>query len=827
MKGIQSHLSKLITVIAVVLCVARSEAQTITVLPGQVFSSTVSGGNTISPYTVTYVFVCNNTVQSSNSTGTFTAPSVPQDCHVYAVNHDNSWASPANGSVWSYPATNQCATVIERIVQVLECIEVCAGGTFTQKVLNANTTAPYLVTYVLICDNVLAGQNTTGTFTLPAAATSCKYFAVNHDGSTISASGTANGINVVGGTCHSLIERCITIVPPIVACQGGSVTNTVSFANTAAPYVLQYVLVCDNSIVGSTSNPATNPLNVPLNATSCIYYAVNSQGPVSLTAGIGNQLNVTGTSCYSLLARCMTVVPVPVITVANSCAGGSTATFTQTGGPSGGTWTVSGGGTIGATTGVFTPTTAGCFTATYTTPTGNCSDTKSFVVFPAAPAAPVVSNTCNTAITVPALTAVTGFTAQYSFDNGSTWGTSPVSPTTPGCYTIKTRYVTNACGTILAGTVAPAACAESVASNAVIFPAAPAAPVVSNTCNTAITVPVLAAVTGFTAQYSFDDGTSWGTSNVSPTTPGCYTIRTRYVTTGCGTIPANTVAPVACAQSVASNAVIFPTAPSAPVVSNTCNTAITVPALTAVTGFTAQYSFDNGSTWGTSPVSPTTPGCYTIKTRYVANACGTILAGTVAPAACAESVASNAVIFPAAPAAPVVSNTCNTAITVPALTAVTGFTAQYSFDNGSTWGTSPVSPTTLGCYTIKTRYVTNACGTILAGTVAPAACSESVASNAVIFPAAPAAPVLGTNTCNTAIVVPTVPSVPGFTAQYSFNNGSTWGTSATSSTTPGCYTIKTRYVTAATCGTIIAGTTAPAACAESVASNAVIFLRLL
>ncbi|MBK8348026.1 MAG: hypothetical protein IPL08_10485 [Saprospiraceae bacterium] len=37
----------------------------------------------------------------------------------------------------------------------------------------------------------------------------------------------------------------------------------------------------------------------------------------------------------------------------NSCAGGSTATFTQTGGPAGGTWTVSGGGTIGATTGVF------------------------------------------------------------------------------------------------------------------------------------------------------------------------------------------------------------------------------------------------------------------------------------------------------------------------------------------------------------------------------------------------------------------------------------------------------------------------------------------
>ena len=91
----------------------------------------------------------------------------------------------------------------------------------------------------------------------------------------------------------------------------------------------------------------------------------------------------------------VTVFPLPVVTAVNSCAGGGSVTFAQAGGAAGGTWSVSGGGTINASTGVFTPTTAGCFTATYKTPGPGCTDTRSFVVFPAAPVLTAPANTCN------------------------------------------------------------------------------------------------------------------------------------------------------------------------------------------------------------------------------------------------------------------------------------------------------------------------------------------------------------------------------------------------------------------------------------------------
>ncbi|MBK8347905.1 MAG: hypothetical protein IPL08_09840 [Saprospiraceae bacterium] len=261
-----------------------------------------------------------------------------------------------------------------------------------------------------------------------------------------------------------------------------------------------------------------------------------------------------------------------------------------------------------------------------------------------------MSNTCNTAITVPALTAVTGFTAQYSFDNGSTWGTSPVSPTTTGCYTIKTRYVTNACGTILAGTVAPAACSESVASNAVIFPAAPAAPVLgTNTCNTAIVVPTVPTVPGFTAQYSYDNGSTWGTSATSSTTPGCYTIKTRYVTAAtCGTIIAGTTAPAACAESIASNAVIFPAAPVITMPANTCMSNFALPVVATVPGFSVEYSINSGP-FTANPMTSMTPGCYTIIARYVlASTCGNTTAGTAGSGLCgnSNSVTTNVIPTP-------------------------------------------------------------------------------------------------------------------------------------------------------------------------------------
>ena len=153
----------------------------------------------------------------------------------------------------------------------------------------------------------------------------------------------------------------------------------------------------------------------------------------------------------------------PNIVSVNSCIGGGTISFTQTGGDAGGTWSVSGGGTIDANTGVFTPTTAGCFTVTYKTPGPQCSDTKSFVVFPAAPSAPTAPG-CNE-ITITPPPSVPGFIIQYSFDDGSTWD-KPI-PTADNCdgYKIRTRYVTASdCGSTIAGTAGLGVCAASPAT---------------------------------------------------------------------------------------------------------------------------------------------------------------------------------------------------------------------------------------------------------------------------------------------------------------------------------------------------------------------------
>ena len=161
----------------------------------------------------------------------------------------------------------------------------------------------------------------------------------------------------------------------------------------------------------------------------------------------------------------------------NSCIGGGTVTFTQSGGTTG-TWSVSGGGTINPATGVFTPSTAGCYTATYTANT--CTPTtSSFVVYPAAPPAPTVNSGCGAIVVTPP-TSVGGFTIQYSFDDGITWGTN-TPPTVDKCsgYKIKTRYVlASACGSTPINTAS--SCSISPATTKILDLTAPAVNPLSN-----------------------------------------------------------------------------------------------------------------------------------------------------------------------------------------------------------------------------------------------------------------------------------------------------------------------------------------------------------
>ncbi|MBC7866967.1 MAG: T9SS type A sorting domain-containing protein, partial [Gloeobacteraceae cyanobacterium ES-bin-316] len=130
--------------------------------------------------------------------------------------------------------------------------------------------------------------------------------------------------------------------------------------------------------------------------------------------------------------------------------------------------------------------------------------------------------------------------------------------------TVTARYVLAAdCGTTLAGTAGTGSCGASNSVNVVIFPSAPAAPIVNSGFGPIIVTPP-STVSGFTIQYSFDDGATWG-ANTPPTNDNCtgYKIKTRYVTAAaCGSIPSGTSSTIAaCKESPATTRIVDQTAP--------------------------------------------------------------------------------------------------------------------------------------------------------------------------------------------------------------------------------------------------------------------------
>src|SRR4030095_6090650 len=85
---------------------------------------------------------------------------------------------------------------------------------------------------------------------------------------------------------------------------------------------------------------------------------------------------------------------------------------------------------------------------------------------------------------------------------------------------------------------------------------------------------------------------SWSAAPVIPTTPGCYSIQARYVTSAaCGSIPAGTAGTGSCAASNTVNVVIFPAAPTLATPANTCDAPLAnITAVPSVPGFSAEYA---------------------------------------------------------------------------------------------------------------------------------------------------------------------------------------------------------------------------------------------
>lgn len=736
------------------------------------------------------------------------------------------------------PTSNTCNAALTAI----SAIPTVAGFNSEYSVTQPNGTTSGYVTNIATANALLT--NTTGCFTIKA-----RYTLASNCG------GTSSGAVGSGSCAEAVVNSVVFPASPTISGPTGNTCNAAlpAMSPITAPYgfTTQYnVTKPDGSTSGWVTNPTTSNsylTNTPGCFTLGARYVLSSACGSTASGTVGTGSCATTTVNYVVFPSAPTITALSnkcntaldnITAITDLSASGFTDEYAvqKPGGA------LSAYGTLSAANALLDAT-PGCWTikaryklssscggtaANSISASVSCQEgTTNAVVFPAAPVITAPSNTCQgTAFTLPTVSAVSGFTVQYSIDGG-TYSTSPSIPSnTPGCHTIKARYIlTSACGSTAASATAPGVCLESNTVSVTIFPTKPTLTATSNVCEgTPFTLPSVTSVSGFTVEYNID-GSGYSSSPTIPTTPGCHTVQARYVLSAdCGSTLAGSTGLVSCLESNTVSIVTFPTAPTLTSPSNTCaGTPFTLPSVTSVSGFNIQYSIDGGA-YSTLPSIPTTVGCHTVKARYVLNSsCGTTAANATAPGACLESAAVSVVIFPAAPTITATSNTCQgTAITLPSVTTVAGFTIQYNIDGGG-YTSSPTAPSTPGCHTVQARYVlTSACGTNVSGTTGPAGCLESNTVSIAVFPTAPSL-TPPSNVCEgTAFTLPSVTSVAGFDIEYSVDGG-IYDPSPTIPTTPGCHTVRARYVISSTCGTTAAGATGPAGCAQSAVVSVVVF----
>lgn len=366
---------------------------------------------------------------------------------------------------------------------------------------------------------------------------------------------------------------------------------------------------------------------------------------------------------------------------------------------------------------------------------GGCSSLATTVVLNAvnntlaAPTYTVIQPTCSVNGTIT----ITTVAAQYSFDNGITFGSSnSKSNLLPGTYFIKIK---NNLGCVSA-------------SNSVVINKAPipAAPIFTSTQPSCITPSGSITITTVAAEYSFDNGLTFTTSNTqSNLSSGTYLLKTKN-SAGC------------ISNSASANIAIVPVTPSQP--SLTISQPLSCTALTgsiSVTTPAAQYSFDNGLTWGSSSISQQlNPGSYYVKIRQTIGGC--------------DSATTNAIINapPNAPNIPLAITTQPTTCANPfGSITITSTAFAYSFNNGLTYSSSASSGLlTAGTYQLKVKNSSNCESDALI-----------VKINAPLdYPIAPIFTIQQPDCSNPKGII----TITSIASEYSFDNGLTWSNTAIS-----------------------------------------------
>lgn len=260
--------------------------------------------------------------------------------------------------------------------------------------------------------------------------------------------------------------------------------------------------------------------------------------------------------------------------------------------------------------------------------------------------------------------------AQYSFDNGSTWTTNPVlNNLTSGYYNVIIKNAQNCVSESF-----------SVSITTFYLPK-PMTKVVQPTCsnNGSITVVSNAAF------YSFDNGVTWGTSStlLNPA-PGYYYIKIKN-SAGCISTAANVYVQK-----------YFLSPPQVTTIQPTC----ALPSGTIIVNTIADlYSFDNGSTWSTNP----------IKTNVTAGTYNILIKNSFGCTSQSAYIYINS--SPNIPAAPLVTAVQPTACdTTDGSIRINTAAVSYSFNDGASWTTNPVKNNLgSGTYIIKIRTNSYSC----------------------------------------------------------------------------------------------------------------------
>lgn len=330
----------------------------------------------------------------------------------------------------------------------------------------------------------------------------------------------------------------------------------------------------------------------------------------------------------------------------------------------------------------------------------------------------------------------------YSFDNGTTWVTTPIkNNVNSGSYNV---LIKNSFGCISQS-------AYAYINSSPTIPAAPAVTAVQPTACDSTDGSIKINTTAIS--YSFNDGASW-TSNPVKTNlgSGTYIIKLKINTYSCESL--TTVVNLDSGVAIV--------APDVSVTAPTCS--VSTGSIT-VTSPASTFSFDNGLTFTYSNTkNDLLPGTYHVKVK---NAAG-----------CISNVATAVISKPAPLPAPVFTINhpdCNSALGEIKITTAA---AEFSFDNGLTYGTSDTkSNLSPGTYNLMVKDA--------------AGCTSLAAMVTInIQPATPTIPQvsitqpLGCTASNGNI------SVISPAAFYSFDDGVTWGASSSATLAPGTYLVR-------------------------------------